>query len=212
MAPPKIFAALAVAALSICGANAGPCRPLTTTTVATSTTVASTTSTAAPTSTAPSCSNEQIVVNPSFEDDAGSPWAVYSGSFDGADGHNSDTSAYFQTYSEGGGSVVQTLPHVEPGTYQLSFFYTVKTWSPWFSGSSFGCTWYGRVGGQVVASGSSDPGGAFYGSWDSSSGSWTTAGADNVNVQVDVSCNGEYDFIAVLADDITLTKQCASSP
>ncbi|KAI5462835.1 hypothetical protein BGZ63DRAFT_462213 [Mariannaea sp. PMI_226] len=204
MAPPKIFAALVVAALSICGASAGPCRPITTT-VATSTTATATTSTAAPTSTAPTCNSEQIVINPGFEDNEGFPWTV-TGSLDNF-GHNSDNAVRFETNADGGGSVLQTLYNVKPGTYQLSFAYTVKGWSPYSSDAGLNCNWDAYMGDQHVAHANSW-GEVFFPSWKTSGASWTTTGADHVDIQINGFCSGEYSYIAFLVDDITLTRQC----
>ncbi|KAI5465416.1 hypothetical protein BGZ63DRAFT_103742 [Mariannaea sp. PMI_226] len=212
MAPPKIFAALAVAVLSICGANAGPCRPLTTTTVATSTTAAATTSTAAPTSTAPACSNDQILNDPSFEDNGGSPWSI-SGSYGQGNAHTGLAEVVITGHGGGAsGTIAQTLSHIEPGLYQLSFAYTVKNLTPSVgTDGGFSCTYQASIGGQLVLVDSADESGPWYSDWSIASGYWATAGVDNAVVEIDVQCGGEFDDIVLLTDDVKLTRQCETS-
>ncbi|KAI5457485.1 hypothetical protein BGZ63DRAFT_79792 [Mariannaea sp. PMI_226] len=224
MAASKMFAALVVTALSIYGANAGPCKPLTTTTVATSTTAAPTvttteppsttaTSTAAPTTTAPVCHGNQIIINPSFEDNSsGAPWSG-DVSIGHGDGHTGSAETTFQSFQGNGDATIsQTLYNVQPGAYQLSFAFSVKSYSPWADTSgSFGCSYSVLINNQNVAGNGVNPESPFYPNWSTNSAVWITNGADQADFKIQISCGGEYNSLVIITDDVTLTRECQAA-
>ncbi|KAM5345051.1 hypothetical protein ACJ41O_010913 [Fusarium nematophilum] len=221
--------AVAAAAFGALGANAGLCRPSTTTAVAESSTTAvaessttlaatsttalaesSTTILAASTTTTegPSCIESQVVVNPGFEDDAnGAPW---SGA--GLTTENPRTGSYNVHYgfNSGGGqskTLTQTLHNLE-GNFDLQYYYSLARARP-YSGVELGffCTIVATVGGREVSRVDVEGGG-----WSSSSRVWANPSpggvVDEAELKFVISCIGDFEEIVVAIDDITFTRAC----
>ncbi|KAF4438067.1 hypothetical protein FACUT_5230 [Fusarium acutatum] len=202
-------------AFAILGAEAGPCRPTTVTSVAeasstiasdttvttlattattafletTSTVLEETTSTAESTTTteAPACVETQVVVNPGFDD---------------SDSSKSPCSFVF---SNGGGNaqISQTLTNLD-GNYRLSYNWGV--FSGVNVGAGFGCSIIPKVGDAALPGVYPDD----YTGWTAESQTWGSG--SNAVAQADLSlvlqCSGEYDQLTINIDDITLTKLC----
>ncbi|KAG5655294.1 hypothetical protein KAF25_010446 [Fusarium avenaceum] len=228
---------VAAVAVAILGAEAGPCRPITTavtslpetssavasettvtsldatttissgaTTVTTLVEITSTTTAESTTTTQePACVETQLLVNPSFDDSASSkaPW-VGDGWLIQNDPHSGpDALANVFYGGRGTANVKQTLSNLR-GNYMFSFHYRVASAS---SGADYTCGYSVKVG-DVSTSDLAlnyDVGG-----WKSANQN-LAIGAENVaeaDVELSISCDGEYAQIAVNMDDITLTQIC----
>ncbi|KAG5764257.1 hypothetical protein H9Q72_007655 [Fusarium xylarioides] len=228
------YSILAVA-FAILGAEAGPCRPTTVTSVAeTSSTVASdttvttlattattalaettstvleeTTSTAVAESTttteAPACVATQVVVNSGFDDSASSKSPWFGDGSIITDGANSAPNAISFVFSNGGGEA-----QISQTLTNLDGTYRLTyNWGV-FSGVNVGaglsCSITPKVGDNTLRSVYPDG----YTGWTPASQIYSTAG--NVVAEGDLSfvlaCSGDYDQLAINIDDITLTKLC----
>ncbi|PNP82196.1 hypothetical protein FNYG_04385 [Fusarium nygamai] len=198
------YSILAVA-FAILGAEAGPCRPTTVTSVAeASSTIASDTTVTTTTTEEPACVETQVVVNPGFDDSdsSKSPW-FGDGSLTTDDPTTAPNAISF-VFSNGVGNahISQTLTNLD-GTYRLAYKWGV------FSGVSadgFACSITPKIGDNTLRSVYPDD----YIGWTPARQIWSSAG--NVVAEADLSlvleCNGEYGQLTINVDDITLTKLC----
>ncbi|KAF5723112.1 hypothetical protein FMUND_2154 [Fusarium mundagurra] len=227
------YSILAVA-FAILGAEAGPCRPTTVTSVAeasstiasdttvttlattattafvesTSTALEDTTSTAVAESTTtteePACVETQVVVNPGF-DDSDSSKSPWVG--DGSlttDGPNTAPNVISFVFSNGVGNA-----QISQTLTNLDGTYRLTyNWGV-FSGvnaDGFACSITPKIGDNTLRSVDPDD----YTGWTPSSQIWSTAG--NVVAEADLSlvleCNGEFGQLTINVDDIKLTKLC----
>ncbi|KAF5968667.1 hypothetical protein FCOIX_11275 [Fusarium coicis] len=223
-------------AFAFLGAEAGPCRPTTVTSVAeTSSTIASdttvavlaTTATAAivettstvleePTSTAvakstttteaPACVETQVVVNPGFDDSVSSK-SPWSG--DGSiitDGANSALNAISFVFYNGIGDA-QISQTLNNLDGTYRLSYNWGVFSGVNCGSGFGCSIIPKVGDDVLPG--VYPGD--YTGWIPESQTWSSG--SGAVAQADLSlvlqCSGEYDQLTINVDDITFTKLCS---
>ncbi|KAF9769339.1 hypothetical protein IL306_013253 [Fusarium sp. DS 682] len=228
------YSILAVA-FAILGAEAGPCRPTTVTSLAeTSSTIASettvtslgttvttalsettstaleeTTSTALAESTttteAPACVETQVVVNPGF-DLSNSDKAPWTG--DGVlinDGANSAPNAISFIFSNGQGSA-QIKQTLSNLNGNYRLSYEWGVFSGVGVGSGFSCAITPKVGDAYV------PGVNPYEfvGWTPESQTWSSGGETvaQADLSLNLHCSGEYDQLTINIDDITFTKLC----
>ncbi|KAM0337698.1 hypothetical protein ACHAPU_011522 [Fusarium lateritium] len=224
------YSFLAVA-LAILGAEAGPCRPTSMTslaepsstiesdttittlamTVTTSAALGETTSTilaeTATTTEAPACVETQVVINPGFDDSGSnkSPW-VGAGSLIN-DGANSAPNAISFIFTDGGGSaqISQTLSNLD-GTYRLSYRWGV--FSGVRVGAGFSCSITPKIGDNALPAVYPDQ----FTGWTPESRTWSSGGnaVADVDLALVLRCFGEYDQLTINVDDITFTKLCVS--
>ncbi|KAK6723809.1 hypothetical protein SNK04_002654 [Fusarium graminearum] len=226
--------AVAAFAVSFLGAEAGPCRPTTATSLAgsetsstvisvpesttlttlietTTTAVAEATTTSADevttTAEAPVCAETQVIINPGFDDNNSlSPWT--------GDGTRTTFSVYSEPnaadleFENGGGSgqFAQNLPTLN-GDYVLSYRWSAAL--AYNLGSGFSCTIQPKIGNDALT--------AIYpdnlSNWKLESQRWSSRGTAlaGAAISFSVSCSGEYDALGIFFDDVTLTRDCGNA-
>ncbi|KAF4342880.1 hypothetical protein FBEOM_3170 [Fusarium beomiforme] len=227
------YSILAVA-FAILGAEAGPCRPTSVTSLAETSTIASDTTVTSLTTTvttalsettstvseeatsntlaestttteAPACVETQVVVNPGF-DLSNNDKAPWTG--DGVlihDGAYSAPNAISFIFSNGQGSAqISQALSNLDGTYRLSYQWGV--FSGVNVGSGFSCSITPKVGDNNLPSVSPYE----FTGWTSESQTWSTGGGNvaQADLSLTLECSGEYDQLTINIDDITFTRLC----
>ncbi|KAF4951365.1 hypothetical protein FGADI_7563 [Fusarium gaditjirri] len=174
----------------------------TTTTLADTTTQGESTTTTA----AAACVETQLFLNPGFDDSPSgiSPW---TGNFYIIQNQpQSGTTVLSAVMSNGGPSyyVRQTLHNLN-GDYEFSYYYKVVSVSLF---ADYTCNIELKVGGTIIP-GPIDDG---VGGWKTESVSWSSAGETiaQADVQLGLTCFGEYDGIQVYIDTLGFTRVCSA--
>ncbi|KAL5593812.1 hypothetical protein FOBRF1_012914 [Fusarium oxysporum] len=229
---------LAAIATLLLGAEAGPCRPATT--VATSiaettstlaadtsatsidtttvTTLADTTTTTqvdtttttqaedTTTTAAAACVETQLFINPGFDDSPSgiAPWTSNANLIQSQP--QSGTNALSAVFNNGQPDyyVKQTLENLN-GDYEFSYYYRVVSVSP---GADYVCNIELKIGDTSMF-------GTMYdgvGGWRTDSVSWSSAGETvaQADVQLGVTCLGEFVRIEVNIDTLAFTRVCSA--
>ncbi|KAF5577671.1 hypothetical protein FPCIR_11997 [Fusarium pseudocircinatum] len=228
------YSVLAVA-FAILGAEAGPCRPTTVTSVAeasstiasdttvtslattatttlvetTSTVLEETTSTAVAESTttteAPACVETQVVVNPGFDDNGNSKSPWFGDGSITTNGANTFPNAISFVFSNGGGNA-QISQTLTNLEGNYRLSYNWGVFSGVNVGAGFGCSITPKIGNDIILGVYPDG----YTGWTAESKTWSSG--SNAVAQADLSlvlaCSGEYDQLTINIDDITFTKLC----
>ncbi|KAI8650997.1 hypothetical protein NCS57_01435300 [Fusarium keratoplasticum] len=171
-----------------------------------STTIAETSTT----SEAPDCDTTQVLVNPSFDDDDGAPWAgignLRSDSEPRTGSHNLQVPSF--TFLGGGDTYTfsQTLTNLN-GPYRLSYYWRVASFSSWVPDAGFSCSVVPTVGTRQFDGVSpwSGPN-----SWTEATEVWTPSSpsghVDQATVSFTVSCIGDFSQMVLAIDDVTFTE------
>ncbi|KAG5797159.1 hypothetical protein H9Q69_003768 [Fusarium xylarioides] len=197
---------VAVIAAFLAGAEAGLCRPSTTavTSAAATTTLAATTTTAVP-----GCVETQLLVNPGFDDSNGSkaPWTGEAVLI------QRDPQAGIQavgmTYNNGQnnaiGNVKQTLTNLN-GDYEFSYYYRVVVAR---TGITSRCDLQVKIGADTTLPSNID---LVLGDWIPGSVSWSSAGETiaQLDVELAITCRGDYDRIQINIDSLAFTNVCSA--
>ncbi|KAF5230719.1 hypothetical protein FANTH_13711 [Fusarium anthophilum] len=205
---------VAVIAAFLAGAEAGLCRPSTTAVtsaaVTTTTLIDATTTLAATTTTAvPGCVETQLLANPGF-DDSDTSYTPWTGSaFIIQDSPQAGSQAVAIIYNNGQSnskaSMKQTLTNLN-GDYEFSYYYKVAVAR---TGLSPRCSLQVKIGDDTTVPSNID---LVVGDWKSGSVSWSTA-AETVaqaDVELSITCSGDYDRIQINLDSFAFTRVCSA--
>ncbi|KAH7258949.1 uncharacterized protein BKA55DRAFT_591764 [Fusarium redolens] len=167
----------------------------------TTTTKAESTTTTA----APACLETQALINPGFDDrsDSISPWTGNGGLIQREPQAGVNALAFIFNYGQGNGYVKQTLDNLD-GDYEFSYYYRVLSASV---GADYTCDIELTVG-DTTLRGDMD---YSVGGWKSGSVNWSSGGENLAqgDVQLSVSCGGEFDKVQVNIDSLAFTRVCS---
>ncbi|KAF5567429.1 hypothetical protein FNAPI_672 [Fusarium napiforme] len=203
------FTLLNVVAITafLTGAEAGLCRP--STTVVTSAAVTTTTLAATTTTAVPGCVETQLLVNPGFDDYLSSyaPWtgnAMITNRETQA-GTTALTMFYNAGQSQGREYIKQTLTNLN-GAYEFSYYYRVVVARV---GMTTACDLQVKIGEDTTVPLNI---GLVTGDWTSGSVSWSTLGQTvaQADVEVAITCRGDWDTIQIDLDSFTFTSVCSA--
>ncbi|KAF5568804.1 hypothetical protein FPHYL_2611 [Fusarium phyllophilum] len=198
---------VAVIAAFLAGAEAGLCRP--STTAVTSAAVTTTTLAATTTTAVPGCVETQLLVNPSF-DDSDSGYAPWTGNAvivnrEPQSGTTALAMLYNSGQSNGRGYIKQTLTNLN-GDYEFSYYYRVVVAR---IGMATTCDIQVKIGADTTVPSNID---LVAGDWQSGSVSWSTAGqnVEQADVELAITCRGDWDTIQINLDSFAFTSVCSA--
>ncbi|KAF5969091.1 hypothetical protein FCOIX_11059 [Fusarium coicis] len=199
---------LAVITAFFAGAEAGLCRPSTTAVTsasATTTTLAATTTTAVP-----GCVETQLLVNPGFDDNVRgyAPWTgdAVLVQRDTQAGTQAAAFIYNIAQSNGRESIKQTLTNLN-GDYEFSYYYRVVVAR--IDMTTAACGLQVKIGEDTTVPSNID---LVAGDWLSGSVSWSTAGqnVEQADVELVITCRGDWDTIQIFLDSFAFTSVCST--
>ncbi|KAF5687087.1 hypothetical protein FCIRC_2475 [Fusarium circinatum] len=198
---------VAVIAAFLAGAEAGLCRP--STTAVTSAAVTTTTLAATTTTAVPGCVETQLLVNPGF-DDSTTGITLWTGTvFIITQGPQAGNQALANIWNNGQsnnrGYMKQTLTNLH-GDYEFSYYYQVAVTR---IGPSSRCSLQVKIGDDTTVPLNVD---LIVGDWESGSVSWSSAGETvaQADVELSITCTGDYDRIQINLDSFAFTRVCST--
>ncbi|SPJ74246.1 uncharacterized protein FTOL_03976 [Fusarium torulosum] len=177
----------------------------TATTLATTTAAATTTSVELP----PVCEPEQILVNPSFDDNVNaSPWTLGDGVTVSQVNPRSNPNFLYNTFNQDGSTTTtfsQTLPPLGNFPYQLDYYLNLQTA---INGRDFSCSAVPSINGQEL-----DPSEVLtengpYGFRLSTQRFTGDGSTGDATLSITVSCVGDFGVIIIGIDDFSLQRIC----
>ncbi|KAF5573007.1 hypothetical protein FPANT_12652 [Fusarium pseudoanthophilum] len=198
---------VAVITTFLAGAEAGLCRP--STTAVTSAAVTTTTLAATTTTAVPGCVETQLLVNPGFDDTVGgyAPWTGDAVLIqrDPQAGTQAVAFIYNAGQSQGRESIKQTLTNLN-GDYEFSYYYRVVVAR---IGMTTACGLQVKIGEDTTVPSNIE---LVAGDWTSGSVSWSTAGhnVEQADVELVMTCRGDWDTIQIFLDSFAFTSVCSA--
>ncbi|KAF4498969.1 hypothetical protein FAGAP_4843 [Fusarium agapanthi] len=150
-----------------------------------------------------------LLVNPGF-DDSDSSYAPWTGSaFIDQDNPQAGSQAVAIIWNNGqsnnGGYMKQTLTNLN-GDYEFSYYYQVAVTR---TGLSSTCSLQVKIGDDTTVPRNID---LVVGEWKSGSVSWSSAGETvaQADVELAITCTGDYDRIGINLDSFAFTRVCST--
>ncbi|KAF4444223.1 hypothetical protein FACUT_804 [Fusarium acutatum] len=198
---------VAVITTFLAGAEAGLCRP--STTAVTSSAVTTTTLAATTTTAVPGCVETQLFVNPGFDDNV-SGYAPWTGDAviiqrDPQAGTTALAQIFNNGQSNKRGYIKQTLTNLN-GDYEFSYYYRVVVAR---IGLAATCDLQVKIGEDTTVPSNID---LVAGDWTSGSVSWSSAGETvaQADVELAITCRGDYDTIQINLDSFAFLRVCSA--
>ncbi|KAM0079837.1 hypothetical protein ACKRZS_008008 [Fusarium odoratissimum] len=183
---------------------------LTTTTTEQSPEQSTTTTTAGPVGPGP-CLEEQVLYNPSFDDNNNAwPWDLNSGVQVSSLNPRSPSYCLFNTptSSDRVTKFSQALPALGDYEYELVYYITMQNFE--VNGLDFSCYANAFVNGKRMReSGSFDQSGPF--TYQRVSEVFTPQNSDEAGeLRFEIQCDGEFEYADMAVDDVSLTRRCSA--
>ncbi|KAK2695797.1 hypothetical protein QWA68_003923 [Fusarium oxysporum] len=183
---------------------------LTTTTTEQSPEQSTTTTTAGPVGPGP-CLEEQVLYNPSFDDNNNAwPWDLNSGVQVSSLNPRSPSYCLFNTptSSDRATTFSQVLPALGDYEYELVYYITMQNSE--VNGLDFSCYANAFVNGKRMReSGSFDQSGPF--TYQRVSEVFTPQNSDEAGeLRFEIQCDGEFEYADMAVDDVSLTRRCSA--
>ncbi|ENH66475.1 hypothetical protein FOC1_g10003599 [Fusarium oxysporum f. sp. cubense race 1] len=183
---------------------------LTTTTTEQSPEQSTTTTTAGPVGPGP-CLEEQVLYNPSFDDNNNAwPWDLNSGVQVSSLNPRSPSYCLFNTptSSDRATTFSQALPALGDYEYELVYYITMQNSE--VNGLDFSCYANAFVNGKRMReSGSFDQSGPF--TYQRVNEVFTPQNSDEAGeLRFEIQCDGEFEYADMAVDDVSLTRRCSA--